>query len=117
MEAGDLLAPEQPTITISFADQAAYDEMVEAVALADGYQAEVPADPSMPPGDPSMPPGGEMIPNPQSKDEFMLMRIGGFLASKKQAVSDAGYAAQAPTQDPGFAGGSTPAGAMSALVR
>lgn len=91
----------QPTITISFDDQAAYDEMVEAVALADGYQELVP--------DPDNPESGVM-PNPQSKDEFMLYRVGSFLGSKKQAVADEQHASSAPDVDYGFAGGTTPAG-------
>jgi hypothetical protein len=93
------MATEQPTITISFDDQQQYEQMRDAVALADGYTETV-----------SDAETGEQQPNPQSKDDFMLTRIAGFLASKKQAVANADYAANMPPIDYGFASGTTPAG-------
>jgi hypothetical protein len=89
----------QPTVTISFDDQAQYEQMRDAVALADGYSETV-----------SDAETGEQQPNPQSRDDFMLTRIAGFLAGKKQAVADSNHAAGMPPVDYGFAGGTTPAG-------
>jgi hypothetical protein len=63
-------------ILIKFDSEQSYEEMVAAVCKADGYQEEVPD-----PDDPNA-----MIPNPQSKDDFVVERIAGFLTSKKQAV-------------------------------
>lgn len=95
------MATEQPMITISFDDQTQYEQMRDAVALADGYTETV-----------SDPETGEQQPNPQSKDDFMLTRIAGFLAAKKQTVADAEHAADMPLVDYGFAGGTTPAGSV-----
>jgi hypothetical protein len=91
----------QPTVTISFDDQAQYEQMRDAVALADGYSETV-----------SDAETSEQQPNPQSRDDFMLTRIAGFLAGKKQAVADSNHAAGMPPVDYGFAGGTTPAGPL-----
>jgi hypothetical protein len=66
----------QDSIVITFDSAQSYQEMVSAVALADGYQEEIPD-----PDDPSA-----MIPNPQTKEDFTVERVAGFLTSKKQAV-------------------------------
>lgn len=66
----------QDSIVIKFDSAQSYQEMVAAVALADGYQEEIPN-----PDDPSA-----MIPNPQTKEDFTAERVAGFLTSKKQAV-------------------------------
>jgi len=71
------MAAQQDSIVIKFDSAQSYQEMITAVALADGYQEEIP--------DPDNPDGG-MIPNPQSKDDFAVSRVAGFLTDKKQAV-------------------------------
>jgi hypothetical protein len=73
------VATQNDSIVIKFDSPQSYQEMVAAVCKTDGYQEEIPD-----PDDPN-----STVSNPQSKDQFVVERVAGFLTSKKQAVIQA----------------------------
>lgn len=87
----------QYIVPLKFVSKAAADALADDVALTDGYEEEI-LNPNYDPTNPDAAP--ERIPNPQTKLEFAMGRVVGFLQSKKQAADAIRAAANTPTTPP-----------------